>query len=211
MRRALPAVLLVACACQKVPEDPTPPRVVPRITEAPPGAPSIRPRVLRPLASAADERCVDPGPATPPAAPPRGPAKGCPPDPERAPPLPRATIGFLENSGARLDAEIARSERDVTRGLMYRTEMGEDQGMFFRLESRRVHTFWMHNTCIPLDMLFVDEDGTVAGIVENVPTLNDDPRKVSCPSLYVLETNAGWSRRHSVRPGHKLVVPDLAR
>jgi uncharacterized membrane protein (UPF0127 family) len=65
----------------------------------------------------------------------------------------------------------------------------------------------MHNTCIPLDMLFVDEDGLIVGIVENAPTLDDGTREVSCPSRWVLEVNAGWSRRHAVRAGQRLVLP----
>jgi uncharacterized membrane protein (UPF0127 family) len=62
----------------------------------------------------------------------------------------------------------------------------------------------MHNTCIPLDLLFIDEDGLIVGIVESAPTLNDDSRGVGCPSRFVLEVNAGWSRRHGVRPGQRV-------
>jgi hypothetical protein len=94
---------------------------------------------------------------------------------------------------------------------MYRTKMAEDHGMLFLLGERKEHVFWMHNTCLPLDMLFVDEDGTIVGIVENVPTLNDEERTVGCPSLYVLEMNAGWSKRHGVKPGQKISIPASAR
>ncbi len=204
----LAVAVAISAACQKAPEEPPPPRAAPRLADAP-APPSAT--VLKPLAPARETgRCLDPLPPSPPPARPAGPARGCPPDPEKASPLARAEVRFPE-TGARVDAEIARGERDVTRGLMYRRELGEDQGMLFRLDGRRVHTFWMHNTCISLDMLFVDGDGLVVGIVENAPTLSDDIQKVACPSLYVLETNAGWTRRHGVRPGHKLVVPDLAR
>jgi hypothetical protein len=90
---------------------------------------------------------------------------------------------------------------------MYRTAMGAEEGMLFDLDSRKVQTFWMHNTCIPLDMLFIEDDGLVVGILENVPTLNDAPRSVPCPSTHVLEVNAGWSRRHGVRAGQHVVLP----
>jgi len=90
---------------------------------------------------------------------------------------------------------------------MYRTSMAEDRGMLFDLGVRQVHTFWMHNTCIPLDMIFLDDDGFIVGIAENVPTLNDAPRSVPCPSTHVLEVNAGWSRRHGVRAGDRAVLP----
>ncbi|HEX7602742.1 MAG TPA: DUF192 domain-containing protein, partial [Polyangiaceae bacterium] len=68
---------------------------------------------------------------------------------------------------------------------------------------------WMHNTCISLDMMFIDEDGTIVGILENVPTLNDEARTVGCPSRYVLEVNGGWSRRHGVSAGQKAVIPKM--
>jgi uncharacterized protein len=70
------------------------------------------------------------------------------------------------------------------------------------------HKFWMHNTCIPLDLMFIDEDGLVVGIVENAPTLNDESRGVGCPSVYVLEVNAGWARRHGVKAGKHAIIPD---
>jgi hypothetical protein len=94
---------------------------------------------------------------------------------------------------------------------MYRRSMPEDHGMLFHLDERREHTFWMHNTCMPLDMLFVDDDGTVVGIVEAATPLTDTSRTVGCPSSFVLEVNAGWCRRHGVRAGQKLGIPANAR
>ena len=58
-------------------------------------------------------------------------------------------------------------------------------------EERRNHEFWMHNTCIPLDMMFIDKDGFITGIEENVPTMNDNTYSSGCASTYVLEVNAG--------------------
>jgi uncharacterized protein len=100
-----------------------------------------------------------------------------------------------------------RSPHDTARGLMYRTRLAPDSGMLFDLGLRDDHKFWMHNTCIPLDLIYVDEDGLVVGIVENAPTLNDDSRGVGCPSRYVLEVNAGWSRRHGVKAGQYMTFP----
>lgn len=92
------------------------------------------------------------------------------------------------------------------RGLMFRTKMPENQGMLFEWPSESQRVFWMRNTCIPLDMLFVAKDGTVAGIQEQVPTLNEAPRGVPCPAAYVLEVNAGWCRRHGVKPGMHMLL-----
>lgn len=220
---AISLVALALIGCQRVPEEPSKPAAPPTSERSAPSTASTGPvaavttlaasATTAPAAPAASteghDRCVDPLADKPPPAPPPGPAPGCPADPERKPKLARASVSV--GPSAKVSAEIARTEADVTRGLMYRTSMGEEEGMLFRLDSRRVHAFWMHNTCIPLDMLFVDEDGTIVGVVENVPTLNDQERRVRCPSLYVLEVNAGWVRRHGVRPGQKLAIPDGAR
>jgi len=75
--------------------------------------------------------------------------------------------------------------------------------MLFEFGEERPRTFWMKNTCIPLDMLFLSSDGTVVGILEQVPVLNEAPRAVPCPAAYVLEVNAGYARRHGLTPGMK--------
>ena len=118
-------------------------------------------------------------------------------------------VSFPAAATASVEVELALSDDEVTRGLMYRTHMPDDHGMIFRLEDRKEQTFWMHNTCISLDMMFIDEDGTIVGILENVPTLNDEARTVGCPSRYVLEVNGGWSRRHGVSAGQKAVIPKM--
>ena len=86
--------------------------------------------------------------------------------------------------------------------------MAENHRMLFDLHVTKDQVFWMHNTCIPLDMLYIDESGRIVGILENVPVLNDDQRSVGCPSRWVLEVNAGWSRRHGVRAGDKIRLPN---
>ena len=109
-----------------------------------------------------------------------------------------------------VEAELVRSEHDSMRGLMYRKSLGADRGMLFDLLVRDDHKFWMHNTCIPLDLLYVDEDGLIVGIVESAPVLDDTSRGVGCPSRYVLEVNAGWSRRHGIRAGQVMTLPSEA-
>ena len=76
------------------------------------------------------------------------------------------------------------------------------------LEVEEPHAFWMHDTCIPLDIAFLASDGTVVGIAENAPPLNDEPRQVACPSRYVLEVPAGWFRRHGAAPGMRIAVTE---
>ena len=103
-----------------------------------------------------------------------------------------------------VDVEIAKHPEHRQRGLMYRRELSEKEGMLFLFDRRKLLTFWMKNTCLPLDMIFIDHDGVVVGISENVPTMNQRTYHVGCPSQNVLEVNAGWSRRHGVKPGDKV-------
>ncbi len=128
----------------------------------------------------------------------------CPKDPTPNVRLRTTSLQVGKNS---LEVEIAETDAESEKGLMYRTHMPEERGMLFDLHVVKDHEFWMHNTCIPLDMLFVDASGTIVGILENVPVLNDEPRSVGCPSSWVLETNAGWARRHNVHPGDKIELP----
>jgi hypothetical protein len=103
-----------------------------------------------------------------------------------------------------VEAEIAKGEHDTTRGLMYRTTMPEMHGMLFELE-RADHAFWMHNTCIPLDLVYID-GGQIVGIVDSAPILNDDPKSVGKLSDWVLELNAGFCKRHGVRVGQHVAL-----
>jgi uncharacterized membrane protein (UPF0127 family) len=62
----------------------------------------------------------------------------------------------------------------------------------------------MKNTLIPLDIIFIAKDMTIAGIAENAEPLNESLRKVGKPSLYVLEVNGGWTKQHGVAAGAKV-------
>jgi uncharacterized membrane protein (UPF0127 family) len=199
------AIAIVACSRTPAEEFPA------RSTTVPPdGIPSAAPSALVAPAVGSSRlagRCLHATPAAPPPPVAPGPAPGCPADPEGGPPkVPVVGIGFSDG-GLHIDAELVTSQHDTMRGLMYRTSLPEMRGMLFDLRAREDHEFWMHNTCIPLDLLFIDEDGLLVGIVENAPTLDDTSRGVGCPSRYVLEMNAGWSRRHGIRAGQFVTLP----
>jgi uncharacterized protein len=205
----------VACgACTRTPPEPAPVAVTdsPAITgekASPRSAPVATPA---PAAAASAVRCIAPTPAEGPPIPPVASLAACPKDPDGIPKAGTGQVTFPEAPGVpKVDVELATTEREITRGLMYRRSMPEEHGMLFHLDERREHTFWMHNTCMPLDMLFIDEDGTIVGIVEAATPLTDSSRTVGCPSVFVLEVNAGWSRRHGVRAGQKVGIPANAR
>jgi uncharacterized protein len=90
---------------------------------------------------------------------------------------------------------------------MYRTQLADDRGMLFVFERERRLAFWMKNTCIALDMIFVAADGVIVGIEENVPTLNENTYSPGCPAKYVIEVNAGWARKRGVRAGQRVELP----
>jgi uncharacterized membrane protein (UPF0127 family) len=78
--------------------------------------------------------------------------------------------------------------------------------MLFTWSDERPRSFWMKNTCLSLDMLFIDQEGFIVGILEQVPTLNEVSRRIACPASRVLEVNAGFCRRHGVEPGQRIRV-----
>ena len=134
-------------------------------------------------------------------------AAHCPADPSGNLELPRGKVTFSDAPGApEVEVELARDEASRERGLMYRTSMPDAHGMLFSWDSESPRTFWMRNTCIPLDMLYIDRDGIIAGILEQVPTLNDAPRGIPCPVEHVLELNAGYARAHDLAPGMKVKI-----
>ncbi|MCW5836431.1 MAG: DUF192 domain-containing protein [Labilithrix sp.] len=204
--RSLVVVALAAAGCSRTPPEPTPAATVqadpaPRTTTA-----SAR---AEPAAAA---RCIAALPASSPKIPPPADAAQCPPDPEPESKMPTAEVTFPDAPGApRVEVELAKTPHDVERGLMYRRAMADDHGMLFRLDGRREHTFWMRNTCIPLDMMFVDDDGVIVGIVEGAAPLTETTRSVGCPSVFVLEVNGGWARKRGVVPGQKITIPFAAR
>jgi uncharacterized membrane protein (UPF0127 family) len=167
--------------------------------------PSVSREVPSKAMSVAGERCIVARVAPPP--PVAAAAVQCPSDPDRAPGLSIGHVRFTDApSTPSVSVELARTDAARTRGLMYRTHLPEDQGMLFSWGSEEPRSFWMRNTCIPLDMLFIAADGTIVGILEQVPTLNTLPRGVPCPAQHVLELNAGWSRQHGVEPGQRVAL-----
>jgi len=103
-----------------------------------------------------------------------------------------------------VSVEVVSTPATIERGLMFREHLPPDQGMLFLMDHEQPWSFWMHNTLIPLDMLFIKSDMTVAGIVENATPRTDDLRKVDAPSLYVLEVNGGYCAAHKVTAGSKV-------
>ncbi len=106
--------------------------------------------------------------------------------------------------------EVADTDKKREQGLMFRKELPEDRGMLFLFDEEGDHTFWMKNTLIPLDLIFVDSAGRVTGIVERARPLTLEPR-IGGPSRMVLEVAGGWVAARGVRPGDRLRVEGLGQ
>jgi uncharacterized protein len=131
----------------------------------------------------------------------------CPADPGGRPVMPRSTVRFPEAPGKpTLDVELALTDAHRAHGLMYRPHLAELEGMLFTFDDESVHAFWMQNTCLALDMMFIDSSGVIVGVVEQIPPWNTKQRRVSCPSTHVLEVRAGWTRDHGVVPGQHVIL-----
>jgi hypothetical protein len=104
----------------------------------------------------------------------------------------------------RVRVELARSDEERRRGLMYRRNLDAGTGMLFIFDRPEPQKFWMKNTFIPLDMIFIDEQRRVIFVEENAEPLTLDPRGPDMPALYVLEVPGGWSRTAKIAPGTKV-------
>ena len=109
----------------------------------------------------------------------------------------------LMRSGQELHVkvEIARSDPERQRGLMFRQSLEPGRGMLFLFEHPDHLKFWMRNTYIPLDMIFIDQDKRVVFVEENATPLTENPRGPDSLTQYVLEVPGGWAGAHGVGPG----------
>jgi len=123
----------------------------------------------------------------------------------------RGKVTLKTRAGAefRLDVEIASDDPSRSRGLMFRRTMPESAGMVFVFPEESHHSFWMKNTYLPLDMLFIDAKGTIVGIVENAEPKTLTSRSVEGDSTYVLEVNGGWCARHGVAAGDQMILEGM--
>lgn len=103
-----------------------------------------------------------------------------------------------------LQVEIVSEPFETARGMMCRTSMVQGYGMLFLMPSTKRQSFWMKNTLMSLDMVFIDEDWRVVGLVSNVPPKNLESRSVVEPSHYVLELAAGEAARLNLKVGQQL-------
>lgn len=105
---------------------------------------------------------------------------------------------------AKLDIEFAVTEEDIRQGLMWRREMAADQGMLFLMAGEEPRSFWMKNTYIPLDIIFVGSDKRIVSIQPNTTPMSEAQVLSNVPAAYVLEVNAGYADRYGLAVGDVL-------
>jgi uncharacterized membrane protein (UPF0127 family) len=105
----------------------------------------------------------------------------------------------------RFTVEVARSPEEQAQGLMHRQSLAPDRGMIFPMEPPRPASFWMKNTLIPLDMVFIRPDGTISSIIEQTIPLSLEPNISTEPVGAVLEIAGGRAAELGLQPGDKVV------
>ncbi|MGH9161416.1 MAG: DUF192 domain-containing protein [Vicinamibacteraceae bacterium] len=131
--------------------------------------------------------------------------------------LSRADASFP--GGVQVSLEVAATEEERQRGLMFREELAPDVGMIFVFPEPGANGFWMKNTLIPLDMFWLEPDGRIVAIRESVPPCGNESDLVDCPvyepgpgasrSIYVIETVAGFAKKHRVEVGDNVLLEGM--
>ena len=127
------------------------------------------------------------------------------------PPLPKGRVILTDAYGGPHAVEVEGAATDPMRerGMMWRKGLAEGKGMLFVFPTEEEHSFWMRNTLIPLDMIFIDAKGVIVGIVENASPGSLVSRSVGVPSKYVLEVPGGWSQKIGLRAGSRAELRGL--
>ena len=104
-----------------------------------------------------------------------------------------------------IDVELAQEESKRELGLMYRDKLAENQGMLFIFDGEDTRAFWMKNTVLPLDMIFVNSKDVIVTIHKNTTPYSEQSYVSSRPAQYVIEVNAGYTDSHKISVGDRIV------
>jgi len=123
-------------------------------------------------------------------------------------PAGQQTLEIATKTGVHVFAvEIADNDAERAKGLMYRKELPEGRGMLFDFHHEQEVSFWMQNTYIPLDMIFIRGDGRILRIAENTEPLSTRLIPSGGPVRAVLEVIGGTARKLGIGPGDRVASP----
>ncbi len=110
---------------------------------------------------------------------------------------------FTNEGVVKVNVEVANNDVEISKGLMYRDKLGKYNGMLFVFNEERYVSFWMKNTLIPLDMIFISANGTINEIKQDIQPCVDECEIYPSlhPSKYVLEVNANFSKENNISVG----------
>jgi hypothetical protein len=114
----------------------------------------------------------------------------------------------LRAGETRLVAEVAATELERTRGLMFRKNLAEGKGMLFVFDSDQKVAFWMKNTSLPLSVAYIGSDGTIYQILDLVP-FSEEPRPADRSVRYALKVPHGWFAKVGLKPWDRFEIPAL--
>ncbi len=116
-------------------------------------------------------------------------------------------IALSAQKTAHFNVEIADNDATREQGLMCRPSLAENQGMLFEFQNVAERTFWMENTLIGLDIIYIAPDGRIVSIQKNAKPLDRTPLPSNGAASGVLEIAAGESDKLGLKPGDKIVHP----
>ncbi len=109
--------------------------------------------------------------------------------------------------GKKITVEVARTDQEKEKGLMFREKLGPDEGMLFVYEREEMLSFWMKNTRIPLSIAFINHKGKIVDIQDMEPfSLTSHVSRRA--AQYALEMNKGWFQRNGVHVGDSVTIPE---
>jgi uncharacterized protein len=124
-----------------------------------------------------------------------------------ADPQAQVTLHSQNGTPIRVSVEIADTDEKRALGLMYRQELPESHGMLFFFPRQELQSFWMKNTPLSLDIIFIDATRTIVSIAANTTPFSEKLLPSGKPAQFVLEVNGGFCQRHGVAVGNRVELP----
>lgn len=120
---------------------------------------------------------------------------------------PRVTLYPQTGPPVHVSVEIAATNEKRALGLMYRRDLPESHGMLFFFPRQEPQSFWMKNTPLPLDILFIDSSLRIVSIARNTVPFSEKVIPSDKPAQFVLEVNGGFCQRHGIAVGDRIELP----
>ncbi|MBI3250060.1 MAG: DUF192 domain-containing protein [Deltaproteobacteria bacterium] len=123
--------------------------------------------------------------------------------------LPQVVVYSASGTPVRVAVEIADTPTKRNFGLMYRRDLSAVQGMLFLFPREEPQSFWMRNTPLPLDIIFISAARTIVSITANTTPFSETPLPSDGPAQFVLEVNAGFCQQHGIAVGGRVELPEV--